>query len=95
MKTLFSQTTQQEWDNIAMRPTGEVELLIGSDNLGLHPTEFEAQGNLKVYKSNFGSGYVIVGKHPALKCQHSEDNVSFVHVSLHATTKLSKHHKFL
>ena len=66
VKTLFSQTTQQEWDKIAMRPTGEVELLIGSDNLGLHPTEFEAQGNLKVYKSNFGSGYVIVGKHPAL-----------------------------
>ena len=88
VKTLFSQTTQQEWDKIAMRPTGEVELLIGSDNLGLHPTEFEAQGNLKVYKSNFGSGYVIVGKHPALKCQHSEGNVSFVHVSLHAT-KLS------
>ena len=70
-------------------------MLIGSDNLGLHPTEFEAQGNLKVYKWNFSSGYVIVGKHPALKCQHSEDNVSFVHVSLHATTKLSKHHKFL
>ena len=37
VKTLFSQTTQQEWDNITMRPTGEVELLIGSDNLGLHP----------------------------------------------------------
>ena len=88
VKISFSQTTQQEWDKIAMRPAGEVELLIGSDKPRLHPTEFEAQRTLKVCKSKFSSGYVIVGKYPALKCQRSEDNVFFVRVSLHAT-KLS------
>ena len=90
VKHLFSTSIQQDWDKVAVRPVGEVELLIGSDNLGLHPTELEAHGNLKVYKSRFASGYVIVGKHPALRCvsASNEVNAMSMHVSLRAN-KLS------
>ena len=57
VKCMFSPPTQQHWKEIASRPVGEVELLIGSDNLGLHPAELEAQGNLRVFLSRFGSCY--------------------------------------
>jgi hypothetical protein len=89
VKDLFSDDIQRVWDRISTRPSGDVELLIGSDHLGLHPSEIEVQGNLKVYKSRFASGYVIAGKHPALVCPISSSVHSrTVHVSLHAT-KLS------
>ena len=49
VKEMFSDFVQQVWEHVAVRPLGEFELLIGSENLGLHPTEIEARGNLKVY----------------------------------------------
>ena len=90
VKELFSSRVQNMWDKVASRPSGEVELLIGSDYLGLHPTEIERVDNLKVYASKFAPGFVIAGKHANLKFVDTIDpmkTVSF-HVSLKAT-KLS------
>ena len=47
VKELFSQKIQQEWEKLSDRPVGQVELLIGSDNLGLHPTEIETKDNFR------------------------------------------------
>jgi hypothetical protein len=67
LKGLFSNEVQGVWDQVRRRPTGVVELLIGSNYLGLHPTEMEVSGNVKVMKSKFGSGYVLPGSHNAIK----------------------------
>lgn len=88
VKKLFSPEIQSVWDRVNSRPTGEVELLVGSDNLGLHPSEIEVHGNLKMYQSNFASGYVLRGSHPALEyldLSNSSTSASVHHVSLHAT----------
>ena len=90
VKKLFSPEIQSAWERVDSRPTGEVELLVGSDNLGLHPSEIEKHGNLKMYKSEFGSGYVLGGSHPALEYLNSSipansASVHHVNVSLNAT----------
>ena len=68
VKEIFSIDIQEVWDSVRTRPSGEVDLLVGNNHLGLHPTELEAVGNIKVLKSKFGSGLVLSGSHPELKC---------------------------
>ena len=59
---------------IASPPLGNVELLIGSEVLGLHPVKFENSGNLRILISYFGSGYILAGSHPSLAA--SDTNIS-------------------
>ena len=67
VKHLFSDDTQAMWDIIKNRPTGEIDLLIGSSVLGLHPRDLECIGNLRVLSSLFDGGYIITGSHPSIK----------------------------
>ena len=55
LKTLFTEGTQNSWGDMNNRPTGEIEFLLGGNYLGLHPTDHECIGNVKVVKSIFGT----------------------------------------
>ena len=62
IKHLFSGKIQHNWHTIASPPQGNVELLIGSEVLGLHPLEFANSGNLHILRLYFNlqnSGYAI------------------------------------
>ena len=67
LKDLFSHSTQESWSCVENRPTGDVEILIGANFLGLHPSDHETVGNIKIKTSMFGSGLVAVGSHPSIK----------------------------
>ena len=67
VKELFSAKIQAEWAKVDTRPSGDVEVLIGLNYLGLHPSDLEIRGNLKLKKSKFSSGFVLAGSDPALK----------------------------
>ena len=67
VRHLFSERIQTSWDSIASRPVGNVDILIGSDVLGLHPVDFESIGNLRVLLSRFGSEYILTGSHPSIQ----------------------------
>ena len=49
------------------RTMNKVELLIGSDHLNLHPDKIENNGSLCLYKSQFGTGKLLAGKHELVK----------------------------
>ena len=66
LKGVFSPATQLIWNKVDTRPTGEVELLVGQNYAGLHPNEHESNGNIKVMKSKFGTGYVLSGCHSSV-----------------------------
>ena len=53
--------------NDVRRVHGQVELLIGSDHLGVHPKELEEVEGLRLYTSIFGTGRVLCGSHPRLE----------------------------
>ena len=55
-KDLFSSKIQREWDKVKSRPSGNMEVLIGSNFLGLHPTDLKTQCNLKLKESKFHQG---------------------------------------
>ena len=82
IKGLFSEKIQQEWEKVDIRPSGEVELLIGSNYIGLHPYKIEGHSNIQVLKSNFGTGYVLLGTHSALKSQGTMQNPSISHIQV-------------
>ena len=54
-----------------MRPTGDVDLLIGIQDARLHPYLADpgkhCRGNLRLLTSMFGTGYLIDGTHPEIK----------------------------
>ena len=72
VKDLFSSKIQKEWDKVKSRPSGNVEVLIGSNFLGLHPTDLETQCNLKLKESKFSSGLVLAGSHESLQLQEPQ-----------------------
>ena len=76
VKGYFSPGLQERWEQVTERPEGEIQLLIGSEEAGLHPTQVETISNLVVAKSMFGNGWAIHGHHPEL----SGDTVSFSEV---------------
>ena len=49
------------------RPEGQVDLLVGLDRSSLHPKAIQSVGDLTLYESIFGSGWVLGGSDPALK----------------------------
>ena len=69
IKGLFSEKIQQELEKVYIGPSGEVELLIGSNHIGLHLYKIEGHCNIQVLKANFGTGYILVGSHSTLKSQ--------------------------
>ena len=87
VKHLFSSDVQQKWNLIENRPRS-IDLLLGSSVLGLHPTNYELQGNLKLLSSNFGSGFILTGTHPAIK-SHSISWNEDVCSLRHSINKLS------
>ena len=48
------------------RPTGAIQLLVGSEVASYLPEKLEAVDNLVVLKSGFGWGYAVVGTHPGI-----------------------------
>ena len=48
------------------RPHGEVDLLVGLQYAALHPRCISVVGQLRLLTSQFGSGYLLDGHHPAL-----------------------------
>ena len=63
----FSTDVRTNWDQMN-RPTGEVDILIGSEVAHLHPVHFETMGRMVVKKSIFGSGWVLNGAHNGINC---------------------------
>ena len=61
VKNKFSDDVQSQWYKISKRPKGKVHLLIGEEYAGLHPIQFETRGNLVIYQSMFGHGWLISG----------------------------------
>ena len=45
------------------RPSGKIEILIGSNNLDLHPSKISSCEGLVLFESLFGTGKVIGGSH--------------------------------
>ena len=68
IKHYFSEEVQKEWMAISQRPTGQIELLVGSEVAGIHPVPHETAGDLVVMKSIFGDGWTMYGHHPDLNC---------------------------
>ena len=52
------------WDSIQDRSSGQIDLLIGANGLGLHPSDYESQGNMRIKQSIFGKGLILTGSHP-------------------------------
>ena len=46
VKGLSSHQIQKEWDKVEALPFGEVELLVESNYIGLHPYRIEAKNNI-------------------------------------------------
>ena len=76
VKHLFSSEIQDRWSLLEDRPTGEIELLLGTNVLKLHPFDYNLTDNMKVLSSIFGSGFVLTGSHPAIKSGELTWNVS-------------------
>ena len=57
--------------NKIKRPRGKVDLLIGTNDVRLHPyladPRKHLQGNLRLMTSMFGSGLLVDGSHPSIK----------------------------
>jgi hypothetical protein len=68
------------WGLIDNRPSGEVDILIGENVCGLHPSDWVVNGNLKIKSSKFGSGYVMTGAHSSIKSQAISWNESVAHI---------------
>ena len=54
-----------------VRPTGDVDLLLGIQDADLHPylakPSKHCKGKLRLLTSRFGSGYLLDGSHPEIK----------------------------
>ena len=54
------------------RPNAEVGILIGRDHVNLLPTGgdgMDCQDNLRVMRTRIGTGYVLGGSHPQIRCK--------------------------
>ena len=69
VKHFFSDKVQEQWNSVQDRPTGQLDLLVGANVLGLHPFDQESHENLRIRRSKFGNGLVLTGSHPAISSQ--------------------------
>ena len=44
-----------------LRPLGSIDILLGGDYLGLHPTDLEIKDNMRVLSSSLDSALILVG----------------------------------
>ena len=90
-KSLFSHKIPKEWDEVEARPSGEVELLVGSNYIEMHQNRVETNNNIQVLKSMFGTGYLLVVCHSALKSLEPQNSsISHVRGSICASNLTSK-----
>ena len=66
LKAEFSPEVQEVWASLTNRPSGEIDLLVGSEAISLHPVGWELRGGMKALSSWFGEGYVLNGTHPEI-----------------------------
>jgi hypothetical protein len=50
-----------------VRTMKKVDILIGSDNLAIHPSKVKTVDNLVLYDSMFGTGKILAGRHEMIK----------------------------
>jgi Pao retrotransposon peptidase len=81
---LFSCLSQQDVEP----PVGEVDLLVGMGYVHLLPVRQQLVGQLAVYCSLFGTGFLLGGKHPDLRGMAVRDN--FAHCVSYAEHKIIK-----
>ena len=92
----FSEDVHCIWKHLEDRPHGEIELLVGMNQCGIHPGDVKTSGNLKIMSSIFGNGYLLVGAHPSIKTKSVEwnetvtsirsSNVTFMSHVVHRTS---------
>ena len=64
IKELFPNLAEEQ----LKRPAGAVDILIGVNYAHLHPVPKDVVGDMRLLESRFGSGIVIDGSHPRVKC---------------------------
>ena len=69
VKSMFSAEMQERWMDWGVRPSGAVQLLVGSEVAHLHPKSKETVENLVIKTSIFGTGLVLNGGHPSIKTE--------------------------
>ena len=69
VKYMFSDKMQEKFLDWGVRPSGQVELLVGSEVAHIHPTADETVENLVIKKSIFGTGLVLNGGHPSIRTE--------------------------
>ena len=47
------------------RPRGPVDILIGMDYHGIHPTSYLSRDHIRITQSKFGTGYILTGATPS------------------------------
>lgn len=67
------------------RPVGPVDLLIGISHVDIMPTKSEVSGKLALYRSYFGTGYILGGILENLN--HTEEVDDFAHSVSHAEVR--------
>ena len=80
VKHLFDEAVQKWWDCIDNRPSGEIDILLGENYSGIHPTDWVVQENLRIKSSIFGSGYILSGSHPSIVSGQIEWNENVAHI---------------
>ena len=66
VKYEFSTEVRANWEKMN-RPTGEVDIMIGSEAAHLHPVHFETVERMVVKKTIFGTGWVLNGANEGMK----------------------------
>ena len=57
---------QLKFPALMRRPEGEIDLLVGIHEAGLHPRVLSCVGNLRLMSNQFGSGYLLDGSYEQL-----------------------------
>ena len=59
VRHFFSTTLHADWERVTDRPTGAIQLLVGSEVASYLPEKLETVDNLVVQKSDFGRGSLM------------------------------------
>ena len=93
VKENFSSEVQSQWGKIKKRPKGKVHMLVGQEYAGFHPVPYEAHGNLVVYRSMFGQGWLLSGNNPYIDVEKYKfgEEVAALRVSRVTVVNQSSH----
>ena len=73
LKMEFSQKVRQNWEELTTRPSGEIQLLIGSEVASKHPRFLESCRELVVKESPyFGKKLLLNGSHEGIETKRVE-----------------------